>query len=117
MATCWSASHDASQGTVDLAQRLDGGLGDVRVLACPAQLHELRHGSSAGGAQRIELHGGLHHSRMLLRLEVHHEAVEDLLARARERGLGTVDLAQRLDGGLGGVRPLTRPAQLHEPSA
>ena len=55
------------------------------------------------------------HGRVLLCLvEAHHETVEDLLARGRERGLGTVDLAQNLDSSLGDVRPLARPVQLHE---
>ncbi len=54
------------------------------------------------------------HGRVLLRLEARHETVEDLLARGLGRGLGTVELAQHLDGGLGDVRPLARPVQLHE---
>ncbi len=54
------------------------------------------------------------HGRVLLRLEARHETVEDFLARGRGRGLGAVDLAQHLDGGLGDVRPLARPVQLHE---
>ena len=85
-------------GMVDLAQRLDGGLGDARPLACPAQLHELRHGSGGCSAQGVELQGGLDHGRVLLRLEAHPETVEAFLARGRRRGLGAVDLAQHLDG-------------------
>ncbi len=55
------------------------------------------------------------HGRVLLRLEARHETVEDFLALGRGRGLGAVELVQHLDGGLGDVRPLARPAQLHEP--
>ncbi len=54
--------------------------------------------TSALSAESVELVGGLDNSRVLLSFEARHEAVEDLLAHARERGLGMMDLAQHLDG-------------------